>query len=397
MRRTPPGVASCDGGRLSRARQCAASDHLDVRRPGAARVGERSMDRADRPERASSRSTTRAPSSLYIPMIGRSCSGASGRRWRPPARAKSSTGSGTREGDYRFHLARVVPVRDAGRRGHHAGWPRPSTCTIAARPSRRCARPSAGSRRCSTSIHSRRPSRASADGRVPGRQRRVPETDRVFARRGGGQERRHARHLDGENSAPMLVAPLLAALAGPRPSCPFEPSPGAPSILLVASARIDFGGEPCLVNVATDVTERSAIEAAVRKSESDGAGPGRRAGGADGRGTGRRVDLARIPSAARCAAIGPGTSCCAATPARTCRRRPSTRQSTQHFKVFVNDVEVPPEELPLQRAARGIEVRNLRGGGPVRRRTGDPPVRQRRPAARSQRRARGGRSGPSST
>src|SRR5262249_38675398 len=32
--------------------------------------------------------------------------------------------------------------------------------------------------------------------------------------------------------------------------------------------------------------------------------------------------------------------------------------ATRHFKVFVNDVEVPPENLPLQRAARGIEVRN---------------------------------------
>ena len=32
--------------------------------------------------------------------------------------------------------------------------------------------------------------------------------------------------------------------------------------------------------------------------------------------------------------------------------------ATRHFKVFANGVEVPPQELPLQRAARGVEVRN---------------------------------------
>ena len=33
-------------------------------------------------------------------------------------------------------------------------------------------------------------------------------------------------------------------------------------------------------------------------------------------------------------------------------------EPTQHFTVFANGVEVPPDQLPLQRAARGIEVRN---------------------------------------
>ena len=32
--------------------------------------------------------------------------------------------------------------------------------------------------------------------------------------------------------------------------------------------------------------------------------------------------------------------------------------ATQHFKVFAHGVEVPLQDLPLQRAARGIEVRN---------------------------------------
>src|SRR4029079_16134639 len=32
--------------------------------------------------------------------------------------------------------------------------------------------------------------------------------------------------------------------------------------------------------------------------------------------------------------------------------------ATRHFQVFVHQKEVTPQELPLQRAARGIEVRN---------------------------------------
>lgn len=36
----------------------------------------------------------------------------------------------------------------------------------------------------------------------------------------------------------------------------------------------------------------------------------------------------------------------------------TTQGATRHFKVFANEVEIQPEDLPLQRAARGIEVRN---------------------------------------
>ena len=70
----------------------------------------------------------------------------------------------TREGAYRFHLCRVAPVRERGRRDHAAGWPRRSTCTTAGGRRRRCARRSGGSRRSFTSIRSRRRSRASSDG-----------------------------------------------------------------------------------------------------------------------------------------------------------------------------------------------------------------------------------------
>ncbi len=70
---------------------------------------------------------------------------------------------------------------------------------------------------------------------------------------------------------------------------------------------------------------------------------------------------------------------------------------TQHFKVFVDNVEVPPEDLPLQQAARGMEVRDYEEEVRFERRARRftftaAPSRCAIPAAR-----RAGRSGRSST
>ncbi len=259
-----------------------------------------------------------------------------------------------REGEYRWHVVRSAPVRDAN--GTVVGWSGVAFDIHAQRVVEAAARES--ERRFETIF------------------RLIPQPTCIL------------RLSDG---SVMLVNDAMARLGGRMTDGALGSAEGDPGIwtdeerasfrteltanpmgsiesnhrspdgrlvrLEISGAEIDFRGEKCVVAVGVDVTERHETEAVLRRiAEEARARADELQALMDA--VPAAVWMALDPGCERIVANRMGRELLRMKQGENISKSGDDPELTKHFGVFVEGVEVPAYSLPVQRAARGEEVRD---------------------------------------